>query len=70
MQNFVNRVTSCFGEWYDRKQCNFSVTASKKTTARVVGWRQLGIERSFTVECTYSGMDIGPAKVSSVALEG
>lgn len=32
---------------------------SKEATARIVGYKELGIERCYTLESTYCGMDQG-----------
>ncbi|CAN8029653.1 unnamed protein product [Ixodes persulcatus] len=40
-------------------QCCFDVERSKESTARVTAWRQLGIQLSYTLECSLSGCDHG-----------
>ena len=37
--------------------CSFLVEKAKETTARVVIWRQIGVNRSYTMESTYCGID-------------
>ncbi|XP_044049759.1 cytosolic carboxypeptidase 4 [Siniperca chuatsi] len=39
--------------------CNYSVEKSRSATARVVVWREMGVLRSYTMECTYNGCDQG-----------
>jgi len=42
--------------------CHYDVRKSRETTARVAIWREFGITRSFTLECSYCGCDRGPCK--------
>ncbi|ODN03805.1 Cytosolic carboxypeptidase 1 [Orchesella cincta] len=42
--------------------CHYDVRKSRETTARVAVWREFGITRSFTLECSYCGCDRGPSK--------
>lgn len=39
--------------------CAFSVQKSKEGTGRVVGWKELGIQNSFTLEASFCGSDFG-----------
>ena len=39
--------------------CAFSVQKSKEGTGRVVGWKELGILNSFTLEASFCGSDFG-----------
>mmetsp|Transcript_14003 Transcript_14003/g.21827 ORF Transcript_14003/g.21827 Transcript_14003/m.21827 type:complete len:119 (+) Transcript_14003:1844-2200(+) len=39
--------------------CAFSVQKSKEGTGRVVGWKELGIMNSFTLEASFCGADFG-----------
>ncbi|KFQ67673.1 Cytosolic carboxypeptidase 1, partial [Phaethon lepturus] len=43
--------------------CSFVVEKSKESTARVVVWREIGVERSYTMESTLCGCDQGKYKV-------
>lgn len=42
------------------ESCCFHVERSKEATARVTGWRQFGIELSYTYECSTAGCNKGP----------
>ena len=39
--------------------CAFAVQKSKESTARVVGWKELGITNCYTLESTFCGSDFG-----------
>lgn len=43
--------------------CSFVVERSKEATARVVVWREIGVQRSYTMESTLCGCDQGKYKV-------
>lgn len=45
-----------FFSWSD---CTFSVSHSKRSTARVVLWRELGLANSFTLEASFGGAGFG-----------
>ncbi|KAK9408246.1 cytosolic carboxypeptidase 1 [Crotalus adamanteus] len=42
--------------------CSFVVEKSKESTARVVVWREIGVQRSYTMESTLCGCDQGKYK--------
>ncbi|XP_044534030.1 cytosolic carboxypeptidase 1 [Gracilinanus agilis] len=42
--------------------CSFVVEKSKQSTARVVVWREIGVQRSYTMESTLCGCDQGKYK--------
>uniref|UniRef100_A0A4W4DW05 Cytosolic carboxypeptidase 1 n=1 Tax=Electrophorus electricus TaxID=8005 RepID=A0A4W4DW05_ELEEL len=42
--------------------CSFVVERSKEATARVVVWREIGVQRSYTMESTLCGCDQGKYK--------
>lgn len=42
---------------------SFVVERSKESTARVVVWREIGVQRSYTMESTLCGCDQGKYKV-------
>ncbi|KFV48686.1 Cytosolic carboxypeptidase 1, partial [Gavia stellata] len=44
--------------------CSFVVEKSKESTARVVVWREIGVQRSYTMESTLCGCDQGKYKVT------
>jgi hypothetical protein len=39
--------------------CSFAVQKSKEATARVVVWKEMGIQNSFTLEASFCGADFG-----------
>eukprot|EP00347_Sterkiella_histriomuscorum_P022736 403337354 len=47
------------GETFNFNDCAFAVQKSKESTARVVGWKELGITNSFTLEASFCGADFG-----------
>ena len=46
-------------EVFSYTDCAFSVQKSKEGTGRVVGWKELGIQNSFTLEASFCGSDFG-----------
>jgi cytosolic carboxypeptidase protein 2/3 len=46
-------------EVFNYIDCAFSVQKSKEGTGRVVGWKELGIQNSFTLEASFCGSDFG-----------
>lgn len=55
----LSKTTPLFG----LHNCTFNVDKSKEATGRVVVWR-MGVERSYTMESTYCGMDTPTPGVS------
>jgi hypothetical protein len=47
------------GQGFSLRDCRFSVTKSKESSARITLWRQFGVERCYTMESTYCGFDVG-----------
>jgi hypothetical protein len=47
------------GEVFSYSDCAFSVQKAKEGTGRVVGWKELGIQNSFTLEASFCGSDFG-----------
>ncbi|KAL2092592.1 hypothetical protein ACEWY4_012390 [Coilia grayii] len=47
---------------FSMSSCSFVVERSKEATARVVVWRELGVQRSYTMESTLCGCDQGKYK--------
>ncbi|XP_032793562.2 LOW QUALITY PROTEIN: cytosolic carboxypeptidase 4 [Daphnia magna] len=45
---------------FDADQCSFEVEKSRETTARIVGWRHLGISNIYTLECSLAGSNQHP----------
>lgn len=59
------RVLDYIAPQFSLANCSFVVEKAKETTARVVVWRQIGVNRSYTMESTYCGIDReGKYKVS------
>lgn len=48
--------------------CHLAVERSRESTARVVIWRELGVQRSYTMESSYCGCDQGPYQVRTPLL--
>ena len=48
---------------FSMASCSFVVERSKEATARVVVWREIGVQRSYTMESTLCGCDQGKYKV-------
>jgi hypothetical protein len=46
-------------ETFSFADCSFAVQKSKEATARVVIWRELGIQNSYTLEASFCGADFG-----------
>ncbi|XP_039276084.1 cytosolic carboxypeptidase 1 [Nilaparvata lugens] len=44
---------------FDLSQCSFVVEQGKEATARISVWRQFGVQRSYTMESSYCGFDVG-----------
>uniref|UniRef100_A0AAR2ING3 Cytosolic carboxypeptidase 1 n=1 Tax=Pygocentrus nattereri TaxID=42514 RepID=A0AAR2ING3_PYGNA len=47
---------------FSLSSCSFVVERSKESTARVVVWREIGVQRSYTMESTLCGCDQGKYK--------
>uniref|UniRef100_A0A8C7VIZ1 Cytosolic carboxypeptidase 1 n=1 Tax=Oncorhynchus mykiss TaxID=8022 RepID=A0A8C7VIZ1_ONCMY len=47
---------------FSMASCSFVVERSKEATARVVVWREIGVQRSYTMESTLCGCDQGKYK--------
>lgn len=54
---------------FDLKSCRFHNEKSKEPTARVVLYKDLGVQSSFTLECTYNGFDIGAQRGYQIQLK-
>lgn len=46
-------------EIFSYMDCAFSVQRSKEGTGRVVGWKELAIQNSYTIEASFCGPDFG-----------
>ncbi|KAM9330716.1 cytosolic carboxypeptidase 1 [Gastrophryne carolinensis] len=56
------KVLSQIAPAFCMSSCSFVVEKSKESTARVVVWRELGIQKSYTMESTLCGCDQGKYK--------
>ncbi|XP_072260180.1 cytosolic carboxypeptidase 1 isoform X2 [Pyxicephalus adspersus] len=56
------KVLSQIAPAFCMNSCSFVVEKSKESTARVVVWRELGVQRSYTMESTLCGCDQGKYK--------
>lgn len=46
-------------EVFSYSDCAFSVQKAKEGTGRVVGWKELGVQNSYTLEASFCGADFG-----------
>ncbi|XP_075216062.1 cytosolic carboxypeptidase 1-like isoform X2 [Lycorma delicatula] len=53
---------------FDLSQCSFAVEHSKESTARITIWREFGVTRSYTMESSYCGFDVGIYKGNHMAI--
>lgn len=58
------KILSHIAPAFCMSSCSFVVEKSKESTARVVVWREIGVQRSYTMESTLCGCDQGRYKVS------
>ncbi|KAM4807982.1 cytosolic carboxypeptidase 1 [Rhinophrynus dorsalis] len=56
------KVLSQIAPAFSMSSCSFVVEKSKESTARVVVWREIGVQRSYTMESTLCGCDQGKYK--------
>uniref|UniRef100_A0A8C8SHA3 Cytosolic carboxypeptidase 1 n=1 Tax=Pelusios castaneus TaxID=367368 RepID=A0A8C8SHA3_9SAUR len=56
------KVLSQIAPAFCMSSCSFVVEKSKESTARVVVWREIGVQRSYTMESTLCGCDQGKYK--------
>uniref|UniRef100_A0A3Q3J8E2 Cytosolic carboxypeptidase 1 n=1 Tax=Monopterus albus TaxID=43700 RepID=A0A3Q3J8E2_MONAL len=56
------KILSQIAPVFSMASCSFVVERSKESTARVVVWREIGIQRSYTMESTLCGCDQGKYK--------
>lgn len=61
------KILSQIAPAFSMGSCSFVVERSKESTARVVVWREVGVQRSYTMESTLCGCDQGKYKVSALA---
>lgn len=59
------KILSQIAPAFSMGSCSFVVERSKESTARVVVWREIGVQRSYTMESTLCGCDQGKYKVSA-----
>lgn len=57
------KILSQMAPAFSMASCSFVVERSKEATARVVVWREIGVQRSYTMESTLCGCDQGKYKV-------
>lgn len=51
---------------FSLSSCSFRVERGRESTARVTVWRELAVNRAYTLEASYCGCDQGPYQVRSV----
>jgi hypothetical protein len=47
------------GDTFNFADCSFAVQKSKEATMRVVVWKEMGIQNSYTLEASFCGADFG-----------
>lgn len=57
--NILPEYLAQISNGFSMKECRFNIAKSKESSARVTLWRQFNIERSYTMESTYCGFDVG-----------
>ena len=62
------KILSQMASAFSMGSCSFVVERSKESTARVVVWREIGVQRSYTMESTLCGCDQGKYKVRCVCV--
>ena len=45
---------------FNVNDCSFNIQKDRESSGRIVAWRQFDIPLSYTIECSASGMDVGP----------
>uniref|UniRef100_A0A8C0GPY7 tubulin-glutamate carboxypeptidase n=1 Tax=Chelonoidis abingdonii TaxID=106734 RepID=A0A8C0GPY7_CHEAB len=60
------KILSQIAPTFSMSSCSFVVEKSKESTARVVVWREIGVQRSYTMESTLCGCDQGKYKVKKL----
>ncbi|KAJ8413913.1 hypothetical protein AAFF_G00065110 [Aldrovandia affinis] len=56
------KILSHVAPAFSMSSCSFVVEKSKESTARVVVWREMGVQKSYTMESTLCGCDQGKYK--------
>ncbi|XP_058492634.1 cytosolic carboxypeptidase 1 [Solea solea] len=56
------KILSQIAPAFSMASCSFVVERTKESTARVVVWREIGVQRSYTMESTLCGCDQGKYK--------
>uniref|UniRef100_A0A8C9VMP3 Cytosolic carboxypeptidase 1 n=1 Tax=Scleropages formosus TaxID=113540 RepID=A0A8C9VMP3_SCLFO len=56
------KILSQLAPAFSMASCSFVVEKSKESTARVVVWREIGVQKSYTMESTLCGCDQGKYK--------
>lgn len=44
---------------FDKRSCRYTIERGRESTARVVIWREFDVSRSYTIESTFSGCNLG-----------
>lgn len=68
LQQILPNVMANFTPGFSLPLCKFCFERHKEATARVTVWREFGVKRSYTMECSFCGFDTGVYKVSFVGL--
>ena len=51
---------------FDKRSCRYTIERGRESTARVVIWREFDVSRSYTIESTFSGCNLGKLTVCIV----
>ncbi|CAD5205860.1 unnamed protein product [Bursaphelenchus okinawaensis] len=54
---------------FSLKDCRYSITKAKESSARIALWRQFGLDRCYTMESTYCGFDQGPLQSKQIGIQ-
>ena len=49
---------------FDKRSSKYTIERGRESTARVVVWREFDVGRSYTLESTFSGCNIGQLEVT------
>ncbi|CAB4062986.1 AGTPBP1 [Lepeophtheirus salmonis] len=58
----LEKVLGEMAPYFDPKSCKYNVEKCRETTARVVVWKEFGVNRSYTMESTFCGCNKGTHK--------
>lgn len=59
---FSPHTTATSAPAFSMRNCSFTISRGKESTARVVLWREIGLLNSFTLEASFAGANMGSLK--------